>query len=293
MRQIFISYINRSGSTYLSQHLDSYKDVFVSIEAGIFSYLIRQPFILTNQDNSNFQKEVIKDNKLQNWEVSKENILNWTNKINIPYDITDFINFISTEIYKKHKSSIIVFKNPGFHKVFSLLDKKLSCHLIFISRDPRAIYNSQLVSNNSLSKKKMANNILQFAYYYYKTNRDIDLLINHENVTRVDYEDMILRFNIFSSFMEERLGLGDLIKKNIPYSNRIPTAQKSLHKNLEKGLLYNRVNAYETELNNFDYNLLSKIFNLPKKDHLKRTNEKRIKLLFYFILFKSIVILKK
>jgi len=76
---IFITYVNRSGSTYLANIFSKYDEVLVCPEADILinKFLINpsKSFKFNDLEKNRIKKIVDQDNKLKLWNISFNNLL--------------------------------------------------------------------------------------------------------------------------------------------------------------------------------------------------------------------------
>lgn len=253
---VLVSYLSRSGSTYLTNFLSSNKNILVCPEAEILiNLLLESPL-----DKIDFTKEkwlyhkLYCDKKFLSWDLN----LNHDEIIDLKNNLEIFLFILSKYKTKtKPDAGYIVFKGESLNNLASRLTRDLlitnNIRFIFIVRDGRAIFNSQKKSYHSLLKLPMEVNPISFSK---KWNKYIDNVtsITTARITHyqlVKYEDLIQDFNLVINKILFNLGIQDLKSfsfKSADLLSRIPDNQKHLHTNVQNKPDISKIHQWNTLL---------------------------------------------
>jgi hypothetical protein len=244
---IFITYINRSGSTFLLNQLSKFKGVLALPEGEILvEKLLRYPQQLANINlNELFQS----DFKLLSWNLSKKDI----NDINTQAkNIEVFFNVLNK--YRDvncPESDILLFKAYEFIHMDNLFKRdiqdKYNFEIIAIIRDIRGIFASQ--KNNYYRGRGLENNPFSAVKKWNDFIRNYQKFAN--DLIPVQYESLILNFeNVFKNLLikinpefEKR---GKIEYKTV--SDIIPPSQKNLHPFIDLPPIKAKVDQWKNEL---------------------------------------------
>ncbi len=198
MKIIFLSYINRSGSTYLANQLSKSPDFCICPEAEIlYETFLVHPFVSIAKNEKTFERIIrtlTMDKKFIHWKLKKNEI---TEILNI--SSTNFECFISLLLLFAKKNnpstSIIVFKNTEtidlINKLSEKIIEKYKIFWLALVRDARAIFYSQKNTISPLTNKRMCSD-----WFTLTQNWNIytsALIINYylKNTIILRYEDLI------------------------------------------------------------------------------------------------------
>jgi hypothetical protein len=268
----FLTYLNRSGSTLLAKKLAQFPEVGMGIEGKLIDGIQRGEVNINNEDELNEYLELnYADLKFKRWGISK-NVLkyNLINKYDYPIN---FNNFISESLYlffsNERKKVYIHKQGRYFNHIKKLRTLFPGTKVIFIKRDPRAIYNSLKKTKNSTNGKIMQDDIIAFSNTYIKTERIIKKYLDVDYFYIIKYEDLVRNEENELDKLKAFLGL---IKNrelsNNSYYNYIPPEQHHLHKNIRKDNIFKRINAWEKELEDWEIYVLERIL----KNHIEKNN---------------------
>jgi hypothetical protein len=252
---IFVTYINRSGSTFLVNNLSKSADILVCPEAEILIDLFlnspAEPFNPDKNFSDKLLNAIKKDTKLKYWGLSEEDIV---------YDITRGMNcfdaFIKViETYKrkvKPQSNTLVFKAEKlifFYNRIHPLTRSYNIKFVSITRDCRAIFYSQnhifipetnqLMETNSLRLAKRWNTFIRLAEKYSK---------NDDFIT-VSYESLINDFNNYFKFVCEKLDIKPIKTKNKgDLWLRMPASHLTIHNCMENAPEIEKINLWHDKI---------------------------------------------
>jgi hypothetical protein len=231
---IFVTYINRSGSTFFVNSLSKSDNILVCPEAEILIDLFLKTPVKSFDPDKDFFNTLLdaveKDKKLKHWGIEKDNIIK-----NIQNEKTYFNAFLAfIDIYRKNvkpEATILVFKAEKliyYYNIIHPYTDKYNIKFIAIIRDCRAIFYSQ---NNTLipeSNRKMATNSLKLAKRW---NNYINLETEYsenDDFIELSYEALIEDFHNCFIFVCKKINIkpfsqdskGDLMYR-LPYNHRI------------------------------------------------------------------------
>jgi hypothetical protein len=237
---VFISYLNRSGSTYLSNLLSKSSEICVCPESdALVELLLLRPAKFPGSSTLKKLKiAIISEPKLSAWKLS-QGILN-----KISGDSTCFEYFI--HIVKGYRDQVkpdagtIVFKAERLIHLYlplhSHCHSRYSLKWISIIRDSRAIYNSQKNTYFPGTVRKMANspvvtamrwNVFLRKNLQYTVFSDFFLIYFEKLVQDVNNEfDAVIKFLGIKSFNVMSV-TGDL-------SIRLPDSHKRIHERIDE-----------------------------------------------------------
>lgn len=252
---IFITYINRSGTTFLVNNLSKSEEILVCPEAEILIDLFLNTPAKIFHPDKRFSKKLYDairtDNKLKYWGLSEEDIIHGI--INEKTFFEAFIKFI--DIYRKKvkpKSSILVFKAEKlilFYTKIKPLSVRYNIKFLAVIRDCRAIFYSQ---NNTLipgTDRVMETNSLRLAKRWNTYMELVKQYTKSHDFIAIYYESLIKDFNYYFKFVCERLNirLFDYSRKgDLKY--RMPASQINIHEIMENSPEINRINIWQSRI---------------------------------------------
>jgi len=234
MKINFISYINRSGSSFLSQKLSEYQEVLVFPEgdALIDKFLLNDK--VTNENApERIQQILLNDKKLESWNFSNKDINHILNQPNKPLIFKEVLSVF----HKKEKplAKYFFFKKRDAFVKWDNIKKILSgfsIQLICLYRDPRAIFFSQKNSIDPYRKKHFNTNPLVISYYWL-------FFLAHKNCqissASLFYEKDICSYNFNVTYLFKRLKIflvSAVNDKSVTYFDILPKEQQKLHQQI-------------------------------------------------------------
>ena len=239
-KYVFINYISRSGSTYLCDLLSRYRDISVGIEAGFPGFpntimpLSRD--LLHNEEELNtYLDELFLDVRFCEWKISREQIFNSLIKLEFPVDFKKILTTCLDCYFGESDDSLFRVHKSGYYLECIADVRRLfpNGKMIFVVRDPRAIFNSQQQAKSLYSTDKMGANIFSFILLYKQRIASLKKELYAQDFLTVFYEKLI--DNPDENILEilDFIGVSNLEKKeNINYRDNIPDNQKDLHTNV-------------------------------------------------------------
>jgi len=291
MRLIFLSYINRSGSSFLAQQLSKYDDIFVFPEGDA----LIDEFLLKSKINLNpdyLIKLFSKDYKLKNWNITEKEINTITPKYNSKKDI--FLNILLT-IKNKYKpdANILIFKKQdAFIKNDKL--KKILNHnieLISIIRDPRAIFISQKNALGPYKNKPFNINPLITSYSWGSYINKISYI---NNAIIIKYEDFVNNTDKSEKTVLDQISSNKKkSSKSITYWDLLSDAEKKLHSNIDKEPQNESINKWKQTIKPYELSIINKICknNLLKQNYDIENDNLKLNY-FWYLYFKLRIFFK-
>lgn len=266
MRIIFLSYLPRSGSSYIMNELSKHNNIIACPESGIIQKL------LLTRPNSNYQFDIkrIKGINLQNeiLKLAKWNLeLSKFKEFNIKQKNID----VFYEILKKNNpdfsDKIFIYKHFNAINTYNQLSKDKNYHgqifLLCLIRDPRAIFSSQKYT--SIPNKNAPFNINPLVTankWNYLIKRFINTL-EKDHIYLIKYEDFMKNKKKCIEEIQMRIALNfGRMSKQGDYADKIPDQIKIIHPNVEKEPIVDRIDSWESQINIIPIKLIEKITGL-------------------------------
>lgn len=239
-RIILLSYVNRSGSTFLSMQLGRHNDVFVCTEAEILvEKFLEDP---SGQNTSKRNREILSgciktDRKLGSWGIEKE-VFNNINDSSINLEV--FVSVLKAYRDKiKPSATVILFKAERLISLFERIKKTplngTAIHFLAIIRDVRAVYASQKKTPMLPGNKPMSASVVKTSLQwngFVRTASALEkkgllYLVNYERMMRNQNDEM----NNVTRFL--RLNFSIPLKEDSDlYTRLLPE-----HRNIHAGIL--------------------------------------------------------
>ena len=261
---IFLSYVNRSGSTFLANTFSKSNDIMVLPEAEILvNLLLVQPDLKFNLiDEVRIQ---IKTNaKLKLWGLNSADL-------SVLHNVeTNFEAFVEVlQAYKnkfKPEARVLMFKAERliylYETIYKQFKQKYCLSMVVLVRDPRAIYASQKKTKMPYCGTQMSQNPVFTAIYWNNFVSVLNTIESRKDVFAIKYEDLILKYQ--ETFNNSRILLHisefDFSSKGDLW-DRIPKVQRSIHTLIEKYPQRERVSNWENELNENEKYLIERCSN--------------------------------
>ncbi|NHJ31860.1 MAG: sulfotransferase [Asgard group archaeon] len=248
---IFITYVNRSGSTFLANEFSKYNDILVCPEAEILiDAFLKEPDILFefNSVKRKFVERILStDRKLKYWGLEIQDV----DELSLAQtNFEAFIKILTT--YKriiKPDADTIVFKGTELIYLYqNLIQKYPELQFVSIIRDGRASFTSQMNTISPHTNKPFLKNPLIAAWNW---NKLVDLSLQFENgkdFIIVKYEDLIHQRNETLESLFIRLGIKQKISKRVNQGdlyNRLPDMYKRIHNRIQNDPEIERIEMWK------------------------------------------------
>jgi len=261
MEILILSYVSRSGSTFLSNFISKNDDICVLPEANILTKrLLQKPHETFNQSTI-LRKDFLHDQKLKNWNIDYEGILkNSTNSNN--FEIFYHILNAYRQKYKPVAQKILFKESKNILPAidYMLSRKQIEFKFITITRDGRAVYASQKASVNSVVQMPMEVSPIASAKRWSNFMKMVGRYSKLENTLVLTYEDLIINYEETTKNLSNFLGynINSFFTTSADLDKRIPESQRHLHKRINDPPDKARINSWEQELSNMEIFLYEK-----------------------------------
>jgi len=259
-RIIFLSYINRSGSTYLANLLSKQTKTCSIPEAEvlIFELLTIPEKIIKKKDIKFLKLKILKNSKIKEWGLPTNQLENIISNSHTKTCFSLFTQIIELYLltYKPH-SQIALFKGTRLRSLYNKNSfyTNNGINLINILRDGRATYASQKRSLSSLTGQPMTNNIVSSAFEWKKFARGLKK--NRTGYT-IKYENLMLDPKNKIKNILNYLNIEYNLDKD--YTIKLPESQIHLHYNINKPPDNSKIDNWKNELSDIEistYNLIA------------------------------------
>ncbi|HOP47867.1 MAG TPA: sulfotransferase [Desulfobacteraceae bacterium] len=295
MKQIvFLTYLNRSGSTFLSRMLDEYADIGVTLEASFPDGIIFKSFNIKSQnDLETYLDRLFKDSKFNGWNLSREDLKAKLLELTYPATFPDIFPIILDEYFKKSNATTYIFKSAYINNIDKVKDLFPHAKIILLLRNPLAVFSSQKATKDTRTRKYMSACPIKFAI---SCRTALALSLRHGNKDwfyKLKYEDLIANPEKEMNKILAFLNVSDnKTSTNMSYFDKLPSNQKAIHKNItsdpisEKASTW-RMNLYNEEiwiiqtlLSKYIYSLGYDLYEIKKIEFSERR-----RVLWYWIKF--------
>ena len=259
---IFVNYLSRSGSTLLCSLLDQYSDIDVGIEAGFPGFPEK---ITPNNDNpihskaevSDYLDQLYSDNRFCSWNIPRENLEKTLLAQTKPITFELILEACFNQYFNQNLPKYIVHKAGYFIKDLETTRTLFpGSHHIYVTRDPRAIYASQKNAISLYNNKPMALNLYRFCREF-KLRHNIAMANKSANdFSLIQYEKMASNPTANIEKILSKLSISSNKKNNTDYQQKIPDAQKSLHKNLDSAPNQKSIDKWKEQLSDIEIFLI-------------------------------------
>ena len=259
-----LSYLSRSGSTFLSDKLNRFKDICVTLEAsfapeflGILSYR------LVVAEDIKHLRRLISDlesmSKIKNWKLDRELIIQRLMGQEFPIDgIQVFKTYLDCfkETYKPDAKIVIYKGSPVMPwTIPQVLNNLSQFKVVYLQRDPRAVYASQSRNKLPYTNTHFANSPFDVGLDWknsYKATESYD----NDNFFKVKYEDLIgneQRLNDVALFF----GASDkLDESSFKYSQILPQEEKSIHLDATKSSKVHYIDKWQHQISEDEISMI-------------------------------------
>lgn len=295
MNLVFISYINRSGSTFLLNLFSKSKDILACPEAEIlvneFLILPEKKFTLNELYIQKLNKYIKHDLKFKNWNLKFQEI---SGIKNVRKNFDAFVYILNKYREKvKPKAKFIIFKAERIVHLYNSISEedkiKYNLKLILIIRDCRAIFASQKSTYFIDKQKPMSSNPVYTAILWNIFLSKYKILKKRNDVILIKFEDLIS--NLHAKFCElldiisiSEFDFSDSVAGDL--YDRIPLNQKEIHKNILDAQKLDKINDWNQTLSRKEIKLIE----LTSCKYLQLFGyeifDQRFNIIYIFLLFK-------
>ena len=267
MELLFLTYVNRSGSTFLANLLSSSRNICVCPEGDwLVHYFLEAPgkgFNLTPDVRQVLEKKFISDAKLSHWDPG-EGLFSDLATCKTNFDA--FCTILeSSRSSQKPEATFILFKSERLsalmHGMGTLNREGTGIRVLSLVRDPRAVIASQLNTNMPGTNRKMAGNVVHAGLKWLRYVKQVTRVSDAAVQVIIRYEDLITGTSLSIRKLEDFLKMdlsgvnphqGDLLE-------RLPGSHKKIHRLVGQEPEQDRTSAWEQILSERDQYLVERI----------------------------------
>ena len=245
----FLVYQSRSGSTFLSRLLNENKYISVTPEADFnYNFIYKGKLLRNTSDIHSILIEFYNSKKSKSWGFSKEELQKELLSLSFPIKFSDFFNTILALHYREQNPKAIVFKGVFPNKIPQLKKQFPKAKFILISRDFRAVYNSQEKTINFNTSKPMSKNPYLASLEYRLLNRFIEAYSQKGCFQHVVYENLMDNQEKVLAGIYNFVGVPNEKSEDDNYVGILSAEHKSIHTNVNKPAQKHRMEAWKEEL---------------------------------------------
>ena len=247
---VFLTYLSRSGSTYLARQLDAYQDVAVSLEADFPDGIAYEgaPIASTRANLEPALDALFALDKFQAWQVERPALHKALAARSFPVSFEAFLIEALQQHFRASEARIWIYKQGAYVWHLPEIRQRFpQARVLLILRDPRATYNSQKRSRLSTTGAPMASNPVAFARQFKGVMAVAERYRTAPWFHAVRYEDLVTDLQKQVRGVLRFLGASDA-KAATDYANRIPASQQHLHAHVGKRPMTQRIDAWRQEL---------------------------------------------
>lgn len=257
---VYLTYLSRSGSTYLARLLDELEGVQVSLEAplGFRPFPGRELSCTGAEQIERYVGALYQEPKFQSWGVDREALTAALARHPATLHFPDLLRAILAEAFHGANPAVQVYKNGEcIFDLERLHRRDPRARFLFIARDLRGIYNSQRHTPASRTGRFFATNPVKTAVSYNEVFRLLQAHAGSPFLHVVRYEDLIESPEAVLAGICSFLGIACVRQgASGAYAARIEREQQKLHPHVGGPPRPERLQAWREELTSGERRLL-------------------------------------
>tara|TARA_A100001015_G_scaffold66824_1_gene73955 strand:- start:319 stop:1188 length:870 start_codon:yes stop_codon:yes gene_type:complete len=269
----FFVFRSRSGSTLFGDRLGRHPEIVVAPETNALRNLVLY-FEDKIVDKSKINYSEIIDfiygeKKLQEWGISKQLLLKILNKYkpNTCWEIFYCLCRLYRDTFKK-SAKIFVVKKDGWYSDNAKLFLKIykNSKILWMIRDPRAIYNSASKAIYSRTGQPMDKNVFHNSFFWKKYINQMVLMrkessnkmieIYYEKFLSSPEETLSLCWKFLDTKKLNKNEISEIMKKH-KSSQLITKSTQHLHKDVTNEIILDYMHKWKKQLPNWKINLIN------------------------------------
>ncbi|MFW5856283.1 MAG: sulfotransferase family protein [Planctomycetota bacterium] len=250
-RIAFLTYLSRSGSTFLAQRLHALRDVGVSLEARIPDDLVYGPVdVHAEADRVALVDHLFTDEKFRAWGIDRARLDERLASLPLPLGFGDLLPALLDLHLGAPEPAVRVYKMGHYVFHLDVLRRWFpDCRVIFVLRDPRGVYNSQKRARDSRTGQPMAVQPVDTALRFRQAAEALDRHRTAPWLHIVRYEQLVAEPDAECERIAAFLGVQSEPDPEAPlYDEQIPAAQQHLHPHAGGAPIAQRSDAWREEL---------------------------------------------
>ncbi|QQS52342.1 MAG: sulfotransferase [Bacteroidota bacterium] len=283
MKFVFLSYLNRSGSTFLVNQLSKLPALIVCPEADIlYDQLLCNPNeILLPEKSAQIISKLQKDKKFSVWRMNLQNFESFSGTCFGLFQQI-LLAFVMEHAPKAH---IVLFKHNYLYRLFPLLETQENILFLSLLRHPAAIYSSQtktispatgrVMSRNPLALIDQWNSLLQFVLSTGKSESHV--LVLYEELVEKPDETMHMLCKVL--MIQEKWS--DLLHKRGKVGEWLGYEYMAIHQSIDKKPIVEKIDNWKLELGTTTKNLLARKMSKNSFYNFPANKERHVFLICY------------
>ena len=263
MKVIFLSYINRSGSTFFVNQLSKYPEVAVCPEADIlYDWLLTKPNKKATQAwLLRFARALAIDIKWQAWKLP-EILLDSYEGSRLDLFLELLENFKKTHY---PNTDFILYKHNHALKLAELYHYDKQLKWLNLVRNPYAVYASQKQTVSPTTGKKMCTNPLAFVAAWNAYLQSTNLCGEMERVHTIYYEDLLTDLNCevvsVAGFIGIQTNWNAVKEKTGEVSDWLDSDYKEIHQSIDQDPISDYAQKWKSQLSQVEIGVISNRLN--------------------------------
>ncbi len=199
---VFLTSINRSGSTFLLNQLSKSSEVCICPEAEVlYDIFLRKPLMKISKHRKIqiwLSQLLIQDYKFKYWGIPFLTILRCFENARNNLDV--FIHILKAyQLSKNPNSSVIIFKHTwaikSYFRLIDTISDEYKIKWILLIRDVRAVYSSQKITISPFTQRPFCTNPVSLAHEWNYFVRKFGTVKDNIHIHKIHYEALILNLH--------------------------------------------------------------------------------------------------
>ena len=254
MQIAFLSYLSRSGSTFLAALLDQFRDVHLTLEADVPLSMLgltsRDVELRDRADVRRYLDVLYLDPKMKAWPFERADLAEQLEKVSLPLKPTHIFERMADLSREGRPASVVVFKGrrPSVSDFKAIQRSFTGSRMICLIRDPRGIHLSQSRAINAYNGLSMGWSARRFGKQWSSFARAALELNGADAFHLLKYEDLVSRSEEEVNRILEFLGCTRSHGPSASYASRIASEQRALHGRIQLGPDRDRLDLWKRAL---------------------------------------------
>lgn len=261
MNQLCIlTYLSRSGSTFLARLLSEYRDIGVSLEAEFPDGVCYRELVIHGPEEVDGAVAALgRMEMFRHWQIDPGRLSARLRQMAFPIRFPALFQLILEMNFAEDSAWIHLYKNGAYLERMEAARRAFpEAKVLFITRDLRAIYNSQKRTIDGFGRR-MGTSPVKCGLQYVRTARLVAQYRDEPWFHLLRYEDLLTDQEAEIGRVLEFLGASPQKGAAENYAEQIPDPQKHLHVNVGQGARTSRIDGWKTELTTGEIETLQRV----------------------------------
>lgn len=254
---VFLSYLSRSGSTFLASHLSQLRYVHVTLEVDLPQRVVRgEPCrkVTSRRDLRVFVNRLYRSRKFQAWNVGRGDLLSFVEaRIELPVSpLRVAVAIARYDASVKSPAARVVILKSGWPRPSDWLYRSEAFRgfrMLYLFRDPRAVYNSQRRARRPDCPLFLSPSPRSLVREWANQAKSIQKLAGSHSSFSLQYEFLVKNVESTMEVLSSWLNVpSELACGTREYGDRLPAWQQDLHERLSTAPDMSRMNRWKKEL---------------------------------------------